>query len=63
MTHAHHWRIETPNGPTSPGVCACGEQREFRNDHMGDEFASMRQVSARIAEQKQTRKARDVAWT
>lgn len=28
----HHWRIESPNGRTSPGVCLrCGEQREHPN--------------------------------
>jgi len=28
----HHFLIEPPNGPSSPGVCRlCGEQREFRN--------------------------------
>jgi hypothetical protein len=26
----HRWRIATPNGPISPGVCRlCGEQRDF----------------------------------
>lgn len=29
---AHHWRIDTPNGATSAGVCIeCGAQREFSN--------------------------------
>ena len=29
---AHFWLIESPNGPTSDGVCKlCGEYREFRN--------------------------------
>ncbi|MDE2837333.1 MAG: hypothetical protein OXL97_07480 [Chloroflexota bacterium] len=29
---AHHWAIESPNGPTSYGICKrCGETREFRN--------------------------------
>jgi hypothetical protein len=28
----HHWRIEPPEGPTSPGRCTlCGEEREFQN--------------------------------
>ena len=28
----HHWIIESPNGPTSQGVCKlCGERGEFRN--------------------------------
>lgn len=28
----HHWRIETPAGPTSPGRCLkCGTEREFLN--------------------------------
>lgn len=29
--HTHHFKIETPNGPTSEGVCECGERRAFRN--------------------------------
>ena len=29
---AHHWIIETPNGPTSRGVCRlCGAETEFSN--------------------------------
>lgn len=28
----HHWRIDTPNGAESAGVCRkCGAQRAFRN--------------------------------
>ncbi len=28
----HYWRIETPNGPTSRGICKwCGAEREFVN--------------------------------
>jgi len=28
----HHWVIESPNGPTSNGVCkVCGVIREFKN--------------------------------
>ena len=28
----HHWQIDSPNGPVSPGTCKrCGEMREFRN--------------------------------
>ncbi len=34
MTCPHHWKIESPTGPTSRGVCQrCGAQREFVN-HM-----------------------------
>ena len=26
----HHWRIDTPNGPTAAGVCRkCGRERMF----------------------------------
>ena len=29
---AHHWIIETPDGPLSKGVCRlCGEERDFNN--------------------------------
>ena len=32
----HHWMIETPNGPTSQGLCKiCGERAEFRNSMPG----------------------------
>ncbi len=28
----HHWAIESPNGPTSFGICRrCGDRREFKN--------------------------------
>jgi len=28
----HHWLIESPQGPTSMGICKlCGSQKEFRN--------------------------------
>ena len=28
----HHWLIESPQGPTSMGICKlCGAQKEFRN--------------------------------
>ena len=30
--HAHHWRIDEAEGPTSPGRCVdCGAERTFRN--------------------------------
>ncbi len=29
---AHHWAIQSPNGPTSHGTCKrCGETKEFKN--------------------------------
>lgn len=32
----HHWVIESPNGPTSTGVCkVCGESSEFKNSMPG----------------------------
>ena len=32
----HHWMIESPNGPTSQGVCKiCGVRSEFRNSMPG----------------------------
>ena len=28
----HYWRIESPKGPTSRGVCKlCGEEKDFYN--------------------------------
>lgn len=33
---SHHWVIESPNGPTSQGVCKlCGEHSEFKNSIPG----------------------------
>lgn len=30
--HAHHWIIETPDGPKSSGCCkGCGDTKEFKN--------------------------------
>ena len=32
MECIHHWKIASPSGPTSHGVCRrCGEEREFPN--------------------------------
>jgi len=37
--HAHRWRIEEPQGPTSSGRCrGCGELRLFRNSSPGDDL-------------------------
>lgn len=34
--HAHHWVIESPSGPTSPGVCRlCGAAQDFKNAYDG----------------------------
>jgi len=36
----HKWRIETPNGEKSQGVCrSCGVSRTFRNGLVGHGFA------------------------
>ena len=33
VTCRHHWLIETPEGPTSLGICRlCGEERMFENN-------------------------------
>lgn len=40
---SHHWIIETPDGPTSPGVCSlCGQEREFTN-HFDDPYGDFKQ--------------------
>ena len=53
----HHWVIESPNGPTSTGVCkVCGSKSEFKNSIPGsgwDRVGSKkrgRQPSARSSE-------------
>lgn len=41
--HFHRWSIDTPNGPTSRGVCKhCGAQKEFRNSAKERSFDSAR---------------------
>jgi hypothetical protein len=31
----HYWIVESPNGPTSRGVCKfCGEEKEFANHRL-----------------------------
>lgn len=39
--HVHHWRLDSPNGPTVQGVCGCGDTREFRT-HLWDESGIVR---------------------
>ena len=31
--HIHSWQVDSPDGPTSTGRCACGAEREFVNSH------------------------------
>ena len=50
MTHVHHWRIDTPNGPVSEGRCRCGTRRTFRNSY--DALAAHAHGHAPINEQK-----------
>lgn len=42
VAHAHHWRIDPPNGPWSAGVCLkddCLKTRWFRNSpYRGNEY-------------------------
>lgn len=48
----HHWMIDSPNGPTSSGVCKlCGERGEFKNsipitgwDRQGSKTQKSKQV-------------------
>lgn len=46
--HAHHWRIEEPNGPTSHGVCRhCGAERDFPNVDIMDRDPNWRRLKTR----------------
>lgn len=55
-TCCHHWRIESPNGPTSRGVCRrCGAVREFHNSVPG--FVGAWARSSQAAHQKANDKA------
>lgn len=48
----HHWVIETPQGPTSQGVCKkCGLVREFCNVWT-DSFNEHQMLSANQNEEK-----------
>lgn len=38
--HAHHYRLEEPNGPLSLGTCPCGARRDFKNFQEEGEFLS-----------------------
>lgn len=31
MNHAHKHYLDTPNGPTSEGICECGDRRTMLN--------------------------------
>lgn len=57
--HAHRWRIETPNGPTSTGRCECGAEREYRNGEpeLGKGPLHSRQVSKRAHMERQGHRA------
>jgi hypothetical protein len=38
----HHWVIESPDGPTSSGICRdCGEMRDFKNSIQVTSWASV----------------------
>jgi len=32
-SHVHHWRIGAQAGPSSQGLCDCGDERTFANSH------------------------------
>lgn len=48
--HKHRWKIAPANGPTSKGVCACGEEREFRNS--AKDYASGRWSPVKAAKER-----------
>lgn len=49
----HYWLVESPNGPTSQGVCKlCGERAEFRNSMPGSGW------DRGVAQAKRARQAR-----
>lgn len=43
--HVHHFKIEAPNGPTSDGVCECGERRTYKNSDREDDGEAHRYES------------------
>jgi len=50
---AHFWRIDSPNGPVSTGVCSkCGEAREFTNSIPGTGWDRGTPESKRAAAQR-----------
>jgi hypothetical protein len=43
----HHWRIASPSGETSTGVCQiCGASREFQNYAQRSSMSLLRKPSA-----------------
>ena len=50
----HHWMIESPNGPTSLGVCKiCGERSEFNNSVQGSGWDRANVQGRRMRQAKQ----------
>lgn len=47
--HAHRFQLGTPNGPTSVGVCACGETRTYTN---GQDIGNGKQAHHKIIARK-----------
>jgi hypothetical protein len=43
--NAHHWKIDSPHGPTLWGVCInCKAQKEFSNDLPGYDFRDLNKI-------------------
>lgn len=50
ITHAHHWRIEEPNGMVSLGRCkSCGATKEFKNWLAESDFVTNEEYRALAA--------------
>ena len=48
---SHHWVIESPNGPTSWGVCKyCGARKEFNNHLPFSSWDEDRAAASRLSD-------------
>ncbi len=51
----HYWKIASPNGPISIGVCKiCGERSEFKNSIQGSGWDRENPQSRRAKQAKST---------
>ena len=57
--HQHHFKVASPNGPTSKGKCRCGETREFFNTY--DAFIKKRSWNSMGSRMTAADKAREDA--
>ena len=51
MDCTHHWKLASPNGPSSHGVCTrCGEERAFPTSSAVDVWSNDAAAARRVRE-------------